>query len=108
MNDCNVSIIARNILITHIITASDFNPDNQKDLDYVWDVWFSTQWVAATKTRFLKDVGEMLARQWQQHIVIKDADLSVLDDVWKYWKTTVSDMDSQTVLTILKQRWDII
>ena len=104
INDCNSSIIARNILITHIITSPDFKPNNQTELDYVWDVWYSTQWDDATKTRFIKDVDEMLAHQWKKNIVIKDEDLSVLDVVWKYWKTHACSMNPHTFFSIMKQR----
>lgn len=36
-------IIARNILITHILLSHDFSTTNPIDLSYLWDVWYSAQ-----------------------------------------------------------------
>ena len=68
MNDICGSIIARNILIAHIITSHDFDPKNQKDLQYLWDVWYTTQWDDVTSKRFLKDVNLLLTGHLHKNI----------------------------------------
>lgn len=105
LNDNHPSIIARNILITHIITASEFNPENIEDLKYIWNVWYSTQWDASTANRFSKDVLVLLTHQWQKHIVVKEDDLAILDSVWKYWVATIANMKPSTCSQILNQRY---
>ena len=108
LNDNHSSVIARNILILHIITASDFNPNDQNDLEYVWNVWYSTQWDASTVKRFSKDVLQLLVHQWKSDIlVVRDLDLVDLDKVWKYWFTTFSSMKASTCSQILSQRYPI-
>jgi len=92
-------------LITHIISASEFNPERVDDLQYVWNVWYSTQWDSSTAKRFSKDVLEILAHKWQKHIVVKDDDLGVLDGVWKYWIANISNMKPGTCSQILHQRY---
>ena len=106
LNDNYATIIARNILITQIITAEEFSPSNQHDIQYVWDVWYSGQWTDATAKRFLKDVDQLLTGQWKTNssIVIRDADVRTLEDIWSFWKTTVAGMNVNSYSSILKQR----
>ena len=45
-NSDNASVaIAKNILITHLISSDGFDPKNKVDLSYIWDVWYSFQWL---------------------------------------------------------------
>ena len=52
LNDMNPSVVARNITILKIISASDFNPDDDKDMAFLWDLWYNTEWPDETKQRF--------------------------------------------------------
>lgn len=107
LNDISVSVIARNVLIAQIISDQTFSATNQDDLQYIWDVWYTTQWNDSTAKRFLKDVNQLLAGQWRSNsfIVISDADISILEKTWSYWKETVSTMDSETFSNIMQQRY---
>ena len=95
---------ARNVLLTNIISSPSFDPKNDEDLHYLWDVWYSFQRDAATNKRFVNDVDLLLARQWSKHIHIRDEDLQILDSVWTYWKLTASNMKVSTFQSIKMQR----
>ena len=50
----NPSVVACNITILKIISASNFNPDgdDDKDMAFLWDLWYNTEWPDETKQRF--------------------------------------------------------
>ena len=54
LNDMNPSVVACNITILKIISASNFNPDgdDDKDMAFLWDLWYNTEWPDETKQRF--------------------------------------------------------
>jgi hypothetical protein len=108
LNDNYECVIARNVLITQIVTNKEFSASNQDDLQYIWDVWYSTQWNDTTAKRFLKDVNQLLAGQWKSNssIVITDADISILEKTWSHWKETVSAMNADTFSSIMLQRYE--
>ena len=104
-NDSNSGAVnARNILLTHIFTAEDFHPENDKDLLYLWDVWYSFLWNEETAKRFFKDIDLLLAHQLPISVNISKEDLSKLETIWTRWKTTASNMSTSTISTIIKQR----
>ena len=51
LSDDSDIIIARNLLITHILLDDNFHPTDLADLNYIWHVWYSTQ-VTAFKFRY--------------------------------------------------------
>ena len=108
LNDSCVPVIARNVLITQIVTNKEFIATNPDDLQYVWDVWYSTQWNDTTAKRFLKDVEQLLAGQWRSNssiVITADADISILEKTWSYWKDTVSTMNADIFSNIMQQRY---
>ena len=36
--------VMRNIMLSFKMLADDFDPENPLDIQYLWDVWYSTQW----------------------------------------------------------------
>ena len=48
VNDSSMTIIARNILLTNIVSSLDFNPDNEGDMAYIWDIWYNATWPEST------------------------------------------------------------
>ena len=64
LNDVNTkhnAVMARNIVMWKIISAKDFNPNNDGDLAFLWDVWYNAEWMESTKKRFqivLKDLPD--------------------------------------------------
>ena len=107
LNDNNSnsgSVNARNILLTHILSTEDFDPENEKDVQYLWDVWYSFQWNETTTTRFLKDIDRILAHQYSKNIIISKKDFEKLKTIWSRWKVTASNMNFSTISALLKQR----
>ena len=106
-NDDSESIIARNILMANIILSDGFNPANPTDLQYLWDVWYHQQWNKATKTRFIKDVKQLLACQWSPGLVncIPDPKgVEQLKKVCSFWLETV-DLKENHVKAVLEKRY---
>ena len=129
-SDDSEIIIARNILITHILLSNDFSSTNPTDLAYLWDVWYSAQactfcfkasrnsfinlkfiffqWSEATRRRFMKDVKELLGRQWNaldKKIVVLDVNhVQKLKNVFNSWLEMSQSMTPKSVASIIKQR----
>lgn len=97
--------VAHKILITHIVSAESFSPANQRDLDYIWNVWYNTQWSAITIKRFVKDVDQLLARQFSKTISIpNEEDFLKLSKIWNAWKTKVNNIDEKTLNRLVNER----
>jgi len=60
INDASLSVIARNILILKIISCPKFDPNDDDDMDYVWDIWYNTTFSHSTTKRFMEDVKSLL------------------------------------------------
>jgi hypothetical protein len=83
-DDCNLTT-ARNILITHTILSDNFNPS--KDMDYIWDLWYSLQWNNFTRQRFARDVKTLMDIQWEKitHIFLDANDVKELKGILATW-----------------------
>ena len=106
--DDSASILARNILIVHIVNSDGFDPTNPNDLQYIWDVWYSLQWNEVTKKRFIKDVKLVLAGQWAaSRIIIQEpGDVEVLYKVCTFWMNTASNrLKASQIEEIVTERY---
>ena len=102
VNDSSMTIIARNILLTNIISSLDFNPDNEGDMAYIWDIWYNATWPESTLKRFLNDVENLLNEPLPANIIISDSQhLEALQSVWTEWLTFIH---SSSIEDILAQR----
>ncbi len=70
LNDFHPSVLARNIIILKIVSASDFNPDNNEDLGFLWDVWYNMDWPEETRKRFLSVVKELMNEKLPDNVSI--------------------------------------
>ena len=103
INDDNLSVIARNILILKIATGPDFDPDTHMDISYVWDVWYNAIWPQSTLKRFLKDIRELLDEPLPQNIIIPNCESKLkLESIWKEWLCMV---ETVTVSDVLANRY---
>ena len=50
---CDITV-ARNYLLVNIVLDRDFDPAVPSNIQYLWDVWYSTQWTETTRARFVK------------------------------------------------------
>ena len=52
--------LARNLIIIQVISSSDFDPKNDEDLSFLWDVWYNSSWPKTTVDRFVVEVKKLL------------------------------------------------
>ena len=101
--------LAGNILITHIMLSANFKPSNPVDMDYLWDLWYSSKWTDSTLNRFVCDVETLLSLQWNtvKHIVLEEEDVEEMKKIFSSWLKTASDMTITTVISTLNERYHI-
>ena len=98
INDENLLIIARNILIIKIISSAKFDPSKKADLKYVWNLWYDATWSETTLKRFIEDTKDLLSQPLPHNIFIPESiALKRLKAVWTEWlsivkKTSVDDV----------------
>ena len=98
INDENLLIIARNILIIKIISSAKFDPSKEADLKYVWNLWYDATWSETTLKRFIEDTKDLLSQPLPHNIFIPESiALKRLKAVWTEWlsivkKTSVDDV----------------
>ncbi len=86
INDASLSVIARNILILKIISSSQFDPNDDDDMDYVWDIWYNATFTHSTTKRFTKDVRSLLDDPLPTNSIIpKSSYLEELKAIWIEW-----------------------
>ena len=100
INDINLLIIARNILILKIISSTGFNPDNKFDLDYIWNLWYNATWPKTILKRFIEDVKDLLSQPLPHNIFIPESSIYLerLKAVWSEWLSTVENISVENLL----------
>ena len=99
INDANLQVISRNILILKIISSQDFNPVNEDDLSYIWDIWYNATWPESTCKRFLEDVQSLLNNPSSENTVIDNSYQETLRNVWAEWLTVLKTSSVEDVLS---------
>lgn len=103
LNDKNASVIARNIMILKIMTDPDFNSENQKDLNFLWDIWYNTQWAEETRTKFKTILKELLDGKIPEHVAVSNKkQLKQLKEVWLMWQSVSSKTSSESMKLLNK------
>ena len=78
--------MARNILILGIILEGDFNPNDQEDINFLWDVWYNAEWPEGTRKRFNEALRKLLNGSLPENVVIpKSYQLESIQKVWSAW-----------------------
>ena len=99
INDASLSVIARNILILKIISSSQFDPNDDDDMDYVWDIWYNATFTHSTTKRFTEDVRSLLDDPLPTNSIIpKSSYLEELKAIWIEW---LSRLESASVDHVL-------
>jgi hypothetical protein len=63
------------------------------------------EWSSVTKERFLKDITELSIGCFSDNLKVPvENDLSVLKNIWKFWVSSVSEVNLATMQQIHKQR----
>ena len=99
------TVVARDILIVHIMVAEDFDPDSPEDLQYLWDIWYSLQWSEKTRKRFVKDVKLLLAGPFHPIIKIPNTKyLKKMKMAFKSWLDATCNLKLSTISNNLYER----
>lgn len=100
-------VTARNILLSHIMLSDGFDSRKMSDVDYLWDVWYSTRWSETVRQRFIKDLKELVASRWANKSIVVPGQIAVkhLDAVFKCWLNYSNRMTPSIINEILMQRY---
>jgi len=105
-DSCDI-VTARNFLITHVIFSDSFDPSNPADLQYLWDLWYGSQWNDTTRQRFVRDVLELFENQSTHSSIIHCGATfnTQLNVILNNWLNTVCNMTISQTKQIVKQRY---
>ena len=96
--------MARNIVMLKILSASDFNPDDQEDLSFLWDVWYNAEWPEITRKRFKEALKQLLDGSMPENVVITKCNhLQSLREVWTSWYTSIVTNDHSELELFMKK-----
>ncbi|EFX73684.1 hypothetical protein DAPPUDRAFT_307653 [Daphnia pulex] len=105
LNDLSPSVLARSIIILKIVSAHDFNPDNDEDFGFLWDVWYNVDWPEETRKRFLSIVKELTNEQLPDNVSIPNkSHLEKLKSLWSNWHS-VSSKNKTDSESLLRKVW---
>ena len=103
VNDASPSIIARHTLILKVISSSNFDPEKEEDLGYLWNVWYDATWPESTLKRFTQDIKNLLNEPLPQNMAIPEG--SHKEAVRKIWAGWLSTIKTSTVEDTLAARY---
>ena len=96
LNDLNPSVVARNITILKIISAPDFNPEDDEDFAFLWDVWYNLEWPEVTHKRFQGVLKDLLNDLYPENVSVpKTSQAEMLKKVWSAWLSVLSKTESE-------------
>jgi hypothetical protein len=99
-------LVARSVMIAHIILSDDFHPENSDDLQYLWDVAYSLQWNEHTKKRFIKNIKQLLAGQWSSKIILPASDdIECLKDFAREWLNKGCNIPTKCANGLVQERY---
>jgi len=105
LNDVSAPLMARNILLFHILFKPHFHSTDQTDLNFLWDVWYSLEWNENTKTRCVSELKELVCGSLPFNIkFLKKEDKSMLVDIWNYWLTSCQAIPTKTLIEMRAMR----
>ena len=103
LNDASLPVIARNVLIMKIISCPKFDPNNDDDMGYVWDIWYNATFSRSTAKRFSEDVTSLMDNPLPANVIIpKSSYLEELKAIWTDW---LSKIKSSSVAHVLAERY---
>ena len=103
LNDASLPVIARNVLIMKIISCPKFDPNNDYDMGYVWDIWYNATFSRSTAKRFSEDVTSLMDNPLPTNVIIpKSSYLEELKAIWTDW---LSKIKSSSVAHVLAKRY---
>lgn len=102
--------MARNILMLKIISARDFNPEKDEDLNFLWDIWYNATWPEITRKRFLGVLKDLVNEKLPQNVIIPEGNhFQSVKKIWSAWRKSISEnhFESTTIFAnILLERYN--
>ena len=89
---------ARNIFILKTICSPNFAPNNEADLNYIWDLMNNATWKESTHKRFTEDVKNLRDSPLPQNIIIPESFHEELRDLCTEWLAMMEDCSVEDVL----------
>ena len=101
LNDLNPLVVARNITISKIISAPDFNPEDDDDLAFLWDFWYNLEWPEVTRKRFEGVLKDLLNDSFPENVSVpKTSQSEMLKKVWSAWLSVSSKTEPEASFLI--------
>jgi hypothetical protein len=73
-------------LILKVISASDFDTNNEDDVAFLWDLWYNAEWPEAIRQKFNFVLKELLDNALPENVIIAKSEyLQRLQFVWRSW-----------------------
>lgn len=108
LNNPDPLVHARNVIMLKILSSSNFNPENQEDLGFLWDIWYNTQWPESSRKRFIKVLKDLLEDKLPAQLKFgASSNFSKLKKILSSWLSISLKNQSQSELmikNILKER----
>jgi hypothetical protein len=87
------------------VSAHDFNPDNNEDFGFLWDVWYNIDWPDETGKRFLSVVKELMNEKLPDSVSISNnSHLEKFKSLWTTWHF-VSSKNKTDSESLLRKVW---
>ncbi len=87
------------------MSAHDFNPDNNEDFGFLWDVWYNIDWPDETRKRFLSVVKELMNEKLPDSVSISNnSHLEKFKSLWTNWHF-VSSKNKTDSESLLRKVW---
>ena len=61
--DCLFPAMGRNLILLDTVSSQDFDPADEEDMDYIWDLWTSATWSASTTVKFFDHIKNLVDAQ---------------------------------------------
>ena len=107
MSDSCDSITARTFLIAaNVIFSEYFDPEILSDMQYLWDLWYGSQWNEATRKQFVSNVLQLLSNLLTSSSVIPHGIKfnEKLRDILSSWLDTACNMTVTQTKKLVQQR----
>ena len=104
-------ITARNVFLSYLMFSDGFDSKKTSDVDYLWDVWYSTRWSETVRQRFIKDLKQLIASRWSNESIVGPGEpmaMDVLEKVFNCWLKRANCMPTNMITKALKQRYNYL
>lgn len=86
-------------MILKIISAPDFDTNNEDDVAFLWDLWYNAEWAEGTLKKFKSVLKELLDNVLPENVVIAKSEfLQSLQAVWWSWNHTSSKSEAKLLM----------